>query len=127
MRRRGVFDGPETKPEDLECLPFLKAVRGEDDVYVRPEQAATVTRIPEGIYRSAASGKPYCFKKTVIGRHLSLKSAEKCDVSRISLLLLSELIRRFAENGFELIEECGIVIKPQHFRYILWRVTFANK
>ena len=61
------FDGPESKPEDLECLPFLKAVRGEDDVYVRPEQAATVMRIPEGIYRSAASGKPYCFKKTVIG------------------------------------------------------------
>lgn len=57
------FDGPESKPEDLECLPFLKAVRGENDVYVRPEQAATVTRIPEGIYRSAASGKPYCFKK----------------------------------------------------------------
>ena len=58
------FDGPESKPEDLECLPFLKAVRGEDDVYVRPEQAATVTRIPEGITQRFSNRFSRCGAKS---------------------------------------------------------------
>jgi predicted dehydrogenase len=35
---------------------WIKAVRGEGELVVKPEQAYVVTRILEAIYRSAATG-----------------------------------------------------------------------
>jgi predicted dehydrogenase len=55
------YDGTAEKPEDLEALTFAKAVRGQGKLYVQPEEAAAVTRILEGIYDSATSGKPHYF------------------------------------------------------------------
>ena len=49
------------KPEDIENRIFLKAVRGEGELCVLPEQAATVTRILDAIYESARTGKPVYF------------------------------------------------------------------
>ncbi|MCL2478206.1 MAG: Gfo/Idh/MocA family oxidoreductase [Treponema sp.] len=55
------YDGVSAKPEDLEAQTFANAVRGKGKLYVLPEQAAAVTRILEGIYISAKTGKPYYF------------------------------------------------------------------
>jgi predicted dehydrogenase len=41
----------------LEMTTWIKAVRGEGELVVKPEQAYTVTRILEAIYRSAARGE----------------------------------------------------------------------
>ncbi len=49
------------KEEVSEAEIFIKAVRGEGELYVTPEQAAVVTMILEGIYESSKSGKPYFF------------------------------------------------------------------
>lgn len=57
------FDGKAAEAADLECECFLRAVSGQGELYVKPEQAAVVTRILEGIYRSAQSGKPYFFEE----------------------------------------------------------------
>ena len=48
-------------PEDAEANTFYGAVRGENELLVKPEQAAVVTRILEGIYKSAATGQPVYF------------------------------------------------------------------
>lgn len=48
-------------PESIEANRFYGAVRGEDTVMVKPEEACTVTRILEGIYESAKTGKPVYF------------------------------------------------------------------
>jgi predicted dehydrogenase len=56
------FDGAETKEQDIEQQVFIKAVRGEGQLVVLPEQAAVVTQILQGIYESARSGKPVYFK-----------------------------------------------------------------
>ncbi len=48
--------------QDLEATTFLRAVKGEGELYVKPEQAAVVTQILEGIYQSAKTGQPYYFK-----------------------------------------------------------------
>ena len=45
----------------LEQKTFFAAIRGEGELCVLPEQAVVVTQILEGIYQSAASGKPYYF------------------------------------------------------------------
>jgi len=45
----------------LEQKAFIQAVRGEGKLTVLPEQAIVVTRILEGIYESARTGKPYYF------------------------------------------------------------------
>ena len=55
------FIGDPSKTEDfaggtLEMDTWIKAVRGEGELVVKPEQAYTVTCILEAIYRSAASG-----------------------------------------------------------------------
>jgi predicted dehydrogenase len=55
------YDGASAKSEDLEARAFAAAVRGQGKLLVLPEQAAAVTRILEGIYKSAASGKPHYF------------------------------------------------------------------
>ena len=56
------YAGDAEKPEDLEAQTFANAIRGKGKLYVLPEQAAVVTRILEGIYISAKTGKPYNFK-----------------------------------------------------------------
>ena len=53
-----------TKPEtaaDLEARLWIEAVRGGAAPVTKPEEAYCVTRILEGIYLSAKTGKPYYF------------------------------------------------------------------
>ena len=45
----------------LEAMVFRDAIRGKGALCVLPEQALVVTKILEGIYKSAASGKAYYF------------------------------------------------------------------
>lgn len=55
------YQGASISPETMEAKVFYDAVRGKGELTVLPEQAATVTRILEGIYESAKTGKPYYF------------------------------------------------------------------
>ena len=56
------FEGSGSgKPEDLESKTFTDAILGKGKLYVTADQAAVVTRILEGIYKSEESGKPYYF------------------------------------------------------------------
>jgi predicted dehydrogenase len=63
LRAGGVafYAGSSSKPEDIEAQTFAEAIRGKGKLYVLPEQAAAVTRILEGIYISAKTGKPHYF------------------------------------------------------------------
>jgi predicted dehydrogenase len=56
------FEGKAMSDADREARCFINAVLGKGKIYVLPEQAAVVTRILEGIYKSAESGKPYYFE-----------------------------------------------------------------
>lgn len=56
------YEGEEDKAQDIEQAVFVKAVRGEGELVVKPEQAAVVTRILEAIYESARTGQPVYFK-----------------------------------------------------------------
>lgn len=49
-------------PADMEERLWIEAVRGGAAPITKPEQAYCVTRILEGIYESAKSGKPYYFE-----------------------------------------------------------------
>jgi predicted dehydrogenase len=51
------------KSDDGEARTFRDAIRGKGKLCVLPEQALVVTKIIDGIYKSAASGKPYYFDK----------------------------------------------------------------
>lgn len=56
------FDGAaSSKPEDMEAARFLACLKGEAKPYINADEAAVVTRILEGIYISAKTGKPYKF------------------------------------------------------------------
>ncbi|MDR2403607.1 MAG: Gfo/Idh/MocA family oxidoreductase [Spirochaetaceae bacterium] len=55
------YGGAEAKDVDLEARTFAAAIRGKGKLYVLPEEAAVVTRILEGIYASAKTGKPHYF------------------------------------------------------------------
>jgi len=55
------FDSGEILPAHLEQQCFADAIRGKGKLKVEPEQAAAVTRILEGIYISAKTGKQYVF------------------------------------------------------------------
>ena len=57
------YDGDAEKDTDREARTFRDAIRGKGKLYVLPEEALVVTRILEGIYNSAASGKPHYFDK----------------------------------------------------------------
>lgn len=46
---------------DMEARLWIEAVRGGASPITKPEQAYCVTRILEGIYESAKTGKPYYF------------------------------------------------------------------
>ena len=49
-------------PEDLESACFTNAIQGKGKLYVTADQAAVVTHILEGIYKSEETGKPYYFE-----------------------------------------------------------------
>ena len=55
------YEGSMDKPEDLEARNFADAIRGKGKLYVTAEQAAIVTKILEGIYISAKTGKAHYF------------------------------------------------------------------
>ena len=56
------FDGAGgKKPADYEAANFSAAILEGQELKVKPEQAAVVTRILEGIYKSQQTGKPYYF------------------------------------------------------------------
>lgn len=55
------YDGSGADPADVEQRTFIDAVQGKGELRVLPEQAAVVTRILEGIYESAKTGKPVYF------------------------------------------------------------------
>ena len=48
-------------PQDREARGWIEACRGGELPITRPEQAYCVTRILEGIYESAKTGRPYYF------------------------------------------------------------------
>ena len=48
-------------PSSVEAAQWIDAILNDTDPCVLPEQAYTVTRILEGIYESAKTGKPYYF------------------------------------------------------------------
>ena len=58
---RGVdfFAGASSRPQDIEADIWLKAVAANDEsiLVVKPEQAFTVTKILDAIYKSAATGE----------------------------------------------------------------------
>ena len=51
------FSGAKTSPGYLEARQWLEAIQNETQPLVKPEQALTVTRILEAVYRSSDSGK----------------------------------------------------------------------
>jgi predicted dehydrogenase len=55
------YEGDSESPQVLEQFTFLNAVRGEGELVVLPEQAMAVTRILEGVYESAKTGKQVVF------------------------------------------------------------------
>lgn len=55
------FEGDALEDRVLEQQCFINAVQGKGNITVLPEQAAVVTRILEGIYESAKTGKPVYF------------------------------------------------------------------
>ena len=63
LEKRGVafYAGENLSPNEREQQVFLNAVLGKGELTVLPEQAATVTRILDGIYESAKIGKPVYF------------------------------------------------------------------
>ncbi len=57
----GASDG---SPAEIEERLFIEAVREDKEVFTKPEEAYCVTRILEGIYESAKTGKPFYFENT---------------------------------------------------------------
>lgn len=57
------FEGTTAgEPQEIECQVFYDAVEFGKELVVKPEQAATVTRILEAIYKSAETGKAVYFE-----------------------------------------------------------------
>jgi len=52
---------PNQTTDDRECEVFLRAIRNEGELCVTPEQAAVVTHIIDGIYKSSETKQPYYF------------------------------------------------------------------
>ncbi len=53
--------GSGGRPEDIEADIFYKAVKGEGELVVKPEQAYVVTQILDAIYKSARTGELVTF------------------------------------------------------------------
>ena len=51
------FEGASNAPKDLECKQWLECIVNDTEPVVKPEQAFTVTKILDAIYRSAAEGR----------------------------------------------------------------------
>lgn len=51
------YETGELKPQELEQLTFFRAIRGEGELLVKPEQAIVVTQILEALYQSAQEGR----------------------------------------------------------------------
>jgi predicted dehydrogenase len=49
------------KPNEIEAYQWINAIINDTDALVKPEEAYTVTRILEGIYKSAETGDIYRF------------------------------------------------------------------
>lgn len=56
------YGAKSTSNTVMEQEVFLNAILGKGELITKPEDAAVVTRILEGIYRSAETGKPYFFE-----------------------------------------------------------------
>lgn len=56
-------DGIKTSPIIEEQKTFINAILGKGELVTTPEKAAVVSQILEGIYISAATGKPYYFEE----------------------------------------------------------------
>ena len=52
---------PDESPADCEERLWIESLRGGEAPITKPEEAYCVTRILEGIYESAKTGKPYYF------------------------------------------------------------------
>lgn len=55
------YEGISQDPSEVEARMWIDAILNDTEVYVKPEEALVVTEILEGIYRSAETGKPFCF------------------------------------------------------------------
>ena len=55
------FAGTSDKPEEAECKQWLEAILNDGEPLVKPEQAFTVTKILDNIYRSAREGREIKF------------------------------------------------------------------
>ena len=55
------YDSKDASPTVLEQVVFTNAILGKGELVTKPENAAVVTQILEGIYISAETGKPYYF------------------------------------------------------------------
>ena len=55
------FAGTSDKPEEVECKQWLEAILNDGEPLVKPEQAFTVTKILDNIYRSAREGREIKF------------------------------------------------------------------
>lgn len=56
-----LFPGKTVEPYDVECKVWLDAIEGKGELIVKPEQAFTVTKILDAVYKSAQSGKQIVF------------------------------------------------------------------
>ncbi len=56
-----LFPGKNVEPYDVECKVWLDAIEGKGELIVKPEQAFTVTKILDAVYKSAKSGRQVVF------------------------------------------------------------------
>ena len=57
-----LFPGKTVQAFDVECKVWLDAIEGKGTLVVQPEQAFTVTKILDAVYKSAQSGKQIVFE-----------------------------------------------------------------
>lgn len=57
------YEGSSSSPTVEEQKVFINAILGKGELVTKPEKAAVVTQILEGIYNSAQTGQPYYFHK----------------------------------------------------------------
>ncbi len=57
-----LFPGRSVQAADVECKVWLDAIEGKGELVVKPEQAFTVTKILDAVYKSAQTGKQIVFE-----------------------------------------------------------------
>lgn len=55
------YSGEKLEPQDVEARQWIDAIVNDKDPLVKPQEAFTVTKILEGIYESAKTGKQFNF------------------------------------------------------------------